>query len=201
MCNLRSRASTARGESCIALLYVRISPSHKKKDLTYFYNPHSQKNKAAVLTMSEATFSPSNQQDFDDAIHQLVNSTRRPKKDGHVSNLENLLTRLIDLCGHDSNRWKLLVLAVTYKRYHLLSPQAKEEGRDSYTAGEGERRIFYTAVRVLFAAVMPLQQGIQVGTGGSCQVGSSCGRITGHLYHPRKHGPFAPSERLGANKN
>jgi hypothetical protein len=101
--------------------------------------------------MSDSTFSPSNQQEFDDAIHQLVNSTRRPKEDGDVSNLENSLTRLIDLSGHDSNRWKLLVLAIAYKRYHMLSPQAREEGRDSCTAGDGERRIFYTAMRVLFA--------------------------------------------------
>jgi hypothetical protein len=101
--------------------------------------------------MSDATFAPSNQQEFDDAIHQLVNSTRRPKEDVDVSNLENLLARLIDLSGHDSDRWKILILAVTYKRYHMLSPQAKEEGRDNYTAGEGERRIFYTAIRVLFS--------------------------------------------------
>lgn len=99
------------------------------------------------------------QQDFDDGIHQLVNAIRRPSKtddENTLAILQSLLEKLIQLCGDDTNRWKTLVLAITHKRYHLLSPQAKQES--STDAGDGERLVFYTAIYTIFGHVQKSPQ-------------------------------------------
>lgn len=108
---------------------------------------------AIPAAVSECKTQQHQQQEFDDKIHQLVNSARRPSKtdENELALLESLLECLIELCGTDSNRWKTLILAITHKRYHLKSPQAKQDSTND--AGDGERLIFYTAVSTFFKNV------------------------------------------------
>ena len=111
--------------------------------------------------MSDATIDASTtQQAFDDAIHQLVNSIRRPKQDEAVEQVQSLLEQLTKLAGTSNSRWKTLLLALVHKRYHILSPQAQEEAGDSkqhVAAGDGERRIFYMGVRSLMNQILSSQ--------------------------------------------
>ena len=96
------------------------------------------------------------QQSFDDALHRLVHSIGRPKQEAQKEELKKLLDDLIVLCGDDTQRWKLFVLALAQKRYHSLSPTAKEmvktdvsnkrnDGQD-LVYGDGERLLFYMAI-------------------------------------------------------
>mmetsp|Transcript_22692 Transcript_22692/g.35001 ORF Transcript_22692/g.35001 Transcript_22692/m.35001 type:complete len:1020 (-) Transcript_22692:392-3451(-) len=154
-----------------------------------------------VITTVEALFSKSNYNDpfenneqdseelFNDLLHSLVNSTRRITSKDDAHNLCKILHKLIFLCENEmsesqhsynstssnsASRWKMLLLCLTYKRYHAKAPEAKYEAilnqkvdsatvakRGTSVAGQGERLIFYTAVACMFRYEIQKQHQLQ----------------------------------------
>jgi len=107
-----------------------------------------------------ATTNVNQEEAFDNALHQLVN-TPRTKTVTDVQALCTTLSELTRLCADDSQRWATWVLALIHKRYHLKSPQAQQEVRqnddddddqdkDAVLAGDGERLLFYVSVLFIF---------------------------------------------------
>lgn len=98
------------------------------------------------------------QQPFQDAIHKLMNFSR-PLTAELKTDLGKLLSELVAFCGSESSRWRTLVLTLTHKRYHFLSPTAREEAlatgqKDLAVAGDGERLVFYSSFRFLLERVV-----------------------------------------------
>jgi len=105
--------------------------------------------------------------EFDNALNTLMGGLSRPKEDENIKFLEDLVDSLVELCGDDESKWKSLVLALTYKRYHLKAPEAKMSLKEALadkksdnssssrgTVGNGERRIFYIAITHLFQKLL-----------------------------------------------
>ena len=97
-----------------------------------------------------------NEEAFDDALHALIYGTRRPMPEDTAAtqDIRAKLEQLVSLAGNDPQRWKTLCLALSYKRYHVLSPEAKaqerNDGNHAKITGNGERLIFYKAARYIF---------------------------------------------------
>jgi len=93
------------------------------------------------------------QQEFDDALHQLMNSISRPTEGRpEATELHEVLARLTNTAETNHSRWKSMLLALIHKRYHLLSPEAKaasaeRETETTVAAGDGERRLYYLGAR------------------------------------------------------
>ena len=92
---------------------------------------------------------------FEDALQALEVIPRATKLDD-VSEIGKALLTTIIVAGNDAQKWKLLILTILRKRYHMKSPEAKsiaqdhltkeEEGHVSEqedTSGHGERMTFY----------------------------------------------------------
>ncbi|KAL3944670.1 MAG: hypothetical protein SGBAC_001278, partial [Bacillariaceae sp.] len=103
--------------------------------------------------------------EFDNALNKLMGGFSRPKKDEDINDLETLVDSLVEFCGDEESKWKSLVLALTYKRYHLKAPEAKmslkealsdrkSDNHSSVTVGNGERQIFYVATTHLFQKLL-----------------------------------------------
>ncbi|CAJ1960124.1 unnamed protein product [Cylindrotheca closterium] len=101
--------------------------------------------------------------EFDNALNSLMGGLSRPKKDEDIKALESFMDSVVELCGDDESKWKSLVLALTYKRYHLKAPEAKISLKEALadkksdtktTVGNGERRIFYVAITHLFQKLL-----------------------------------------------
>ena len=131
-------------------------------------------NNNTTIILSLKTIGTNNQMttipnEFADVLHQLLN-TPRPKP-GQEQPVKDLVIKLVDFCCNEERSlpssatmmtlqmWKRLVLSLLYKRYHMLSPEAKkalsnddcdESTNSTVAAGDGERLIFYTAVQSLF---------------------------------------------------
>lgn len=90
--------------------------------------------------------------DFDNLLHSFMNSIR-PAGEEEKERLVEYVKKLMDLCEENEFRWKVFVLALIHKRYHILSPQAKMEKTSqdhNITAGDGERLIFYIALKTIW---------------------------------------------------
>lgn len=105
--------------------------------------------------------------EFDDALNRLMGTLQRPKNNADLATLKSLMDSLVPLCGEEESKWKSLVLALTYKRYHLKAPEAKislkdalaendenKKPNDKNTIGNGERKIFYVAITHLFQKLL-----------------------------------------------
>jgi hypothetical protein len=97
---------------------------------------------------------------FDDKIHHLLLTAPRPKTTSgqHHSGqrfvcFRELVSVLIQECDQDDDKWKRFILALLYKRYHTLAPEAKaiakKNGEDS--SGHADRKLFYLAIEQLLA--------------------------------------------------
>lgn len=118
--------------------------------------------KDTAFIMDDDMDASSIESSFDNALHQFFN-TPRPKTVAQVTDLCRNINVLVRYCScqndkRNSSRWTSFVLAVIHKRYHLKSPQAKEEeaaaaqeDTDAVLAvGDGERLVFCIAVLHLF---------------------------------------------------
>ena len=140
------------------LLVVSHNPTTNRYVPTQAYfttQTHASQTPTMAWTTS-ATVSPVQQEQFDDALHHLVNATRRPKTEEQQQELRDTLSRLLSIAGssNSNNYVKTLVLALTHKRYHGLAPTAKllsttESATGGKSTGEGERLVYYTAFRYL----------------------------------------------------
>lgn len=100
--------------------------------------------------MTTSTEMVQNDEDFDDQMHRLINFCR-PKDATETSSLSELVSCLIQSCTDDHARWKRFLLSLVHKRYHLLSPEARDcKEKGTISVGDGERKIFYTGVQELF---------------------------------------------------
>lgn len=115
------------------------------------------------MASTTSAISLEQQEQFDDALHHLVNATRRPKADQQQQELRNTLSRLLSIGGNSNNNYvKTVVLALTHKRYHGLAPTAKLLGVTESAAGglkstgEGERLVYYTAFRYLLEQLIAI---------------------------------------------
>ena len=99
-------------------------------------------------------------QNFDDDLHQLVN-TPRPELEYQAAAIGVTIQRLAETCVDQDDQWKRLILAIFHKRYHIRAPEAKavksalaEDDKETHktetATGDGERKIFYLAVKALF---------------------------------------------------
>jgi hypothetical protein len=92
---------------------------------------------------------------FEDAL-QALEVIPRATKLNDVSEISKALLTSIIVAGNDAQKWKLLILTILRKRYHMKSPEAKsivrdrvtkkEKGHESEqedTSGHGERMTFY----------------------------------------------------------
>ena len=130
------------------------------------------------MTSTEASTTLPEQNTMDNfynGIHQLMTARRATKKkrsrsqepDNVVSH-DSILSNLIEQCEATSieedseiskeQRWKLFLLAIIFKRYHSLSPEAVANSRDNgggpeVATGQGERQTFYQAIMHVFDRV------------------------------------------------
>jgi len=95
---------------------------------------------------------------FDDALHVLV-SASRPTTQEECAEFVSLVTALIRAAGDIVDNWKQIVLALVRRRYHSRSPAAVAamaaaagSAEEADGAGDGERLLFYLAIRVMQAA-------------------------------------------------
>lgn len=87
---------------------------------------------------------------FEDAL-QSIETISRPSTLEDITNVSQSLLSTVILAGEDVQNWKLLLLTVVRKRYHMKSPEAKsikkkgedDEEHDQTTSGHGERMSFY----------------------------------------------------------
>ena len=107
----------------------------------------------------------SNDETFSDDIHDLMNGIGRPKKTKDITALKDLLSKIVQQSSTDISHWKLFVLALVYKRYHLKAPEAKrlakEDKKSPASTGDGERLIFYEAIQHLFEHVVEGKDGVE----------------------------------------
>jgi len=95
---------------------------------------------------------------FDDALHVVV-SASRPTTQEECAEFVSLVAALIRAAGDAVDNWKQIVLALVRRRYHSRSPAAvvamaaaAGSAEEADGAGDGERLLFYLAIRVMQAA-------------------------------------------------
>jgi len=90
--------------------------------------------------------------DFDDLLHAVVN-TSRPNDLPECVEFMKRLGMLVRAAKSDVGLWKILVLALVRLRYHAKAPAAVAAAADEEdeSMGNGERLLFYLAVRVMQA--------------------------------------------------
>jgi len=97
---------------------------------------------------------------FDDALHVVV-SSGRPTTQEECGEYVSLVVALIRAAGDSVDNWKEMVLALVRRRYHSRAPAAVAAAAGSAAAGaaneadgagDGERLLFYLAIRVMQAA-------------------------------------------------
>ena len=87
---------------------------------------------------------------FEDRL-QGIGTAFRPRSLEHVKVIGQKLVSTVIAAGEDAQKWKLLMLTVLDKRYHMKSPEAQsikqkkkqDEKVDQKSSGEGERLSFY----------------------------------------------------------
>ena len=94
--------------------------------------------------------------DFDDALHACI-TTARPKTEDECTEYLGKVGRLVRAAGEDAEHWKTLCLALVRRRYHSRAPawrleEATVADKEVDSAGDGERLLFYLAVRAMQAA-------------------------------------------------
>jgi len=93
------------------------------------------------------------QENYDDALIHFTNAKRGQ------CDVQDLFTIMMKL--PDDNHVKTLLLAIIYKRYHRLSPEAK--ATEDSAGGEGERSIFYKAFGILFEGLFEQNESKMIG--------------------------------------
>ena len=90
---------------------------------------------------------------FDDALHNVL-TTPRPADAAEVQAFCASIASLILAAGDSAEHWKLLTLALTQRRFHARAPAATPGSEESADpgSGDGERLLFYLAVRVMHVA-------------------------------------------------
>ena len=93
---------------------------------------------------------------FDDALHVVLTS-ERPATEEECLQYCNAVWAVLSLASDDTDKGKLLVLALIRRRFHSKAPAAKEtlaaaQGVAEESTGDGERILFYLAVRVVCKA-------------------------------------------------
>jgi hypothetical protein len=95
--------------------------------------------------------------DFENKIHSLLCAPRPKNGIQPEEEFRRLVSSLVQECEEDDFKWKRFTLALLYKRYHALAPEAKTCAKNisntdsTPLTGRGERKLFYLAVEQLMA--------------------------------------------------
>ena len=142
------------------IYHVVVSDRLQPLNIIYKIQSLAEENESSNINSSTSTADDSSLF-FEDSLQAIENSTR-PSTMDHVQHLTDSILKCIILANDNEQKWKLILLTILRKRYHMKSPLSKgiqkkeningRDGKDTTTkekeekedtSGHGERIIFY----------------------------------------------------------